>query len=138
MSEPVRVVLWGCPRTCSSSFLKCMSKIPDTQIFFELFTAANHFGPERDQTIATTFLKEPHIDTKVEENGLLARESQSGFHSSIATYSFVKKQLEAGYRGKKVIITKEMAQCLIPKFDHLPKGYQHVFLMAVSISTSTR
>ncbi|XP_033644826.1 uncharacterized protein LOC117304460 [Asterias rubens] len=129
MSEPVRVVLWGCPRTCSSSFLKCMSKIPDTQVLFELFTTAHLYGPERDQTVATTFQKEPHVDTKVEENGLLARESKSGFHSSVATYSFAKKQLEADYQGKKVIIAKEMAQCLIPKLDHLPKGYQHVFLI---------
>ena len=129
MTDPIRVIVWACPRTCASSFLKCMNQIPDSQILFELFTTAYNYGPERDNTIAMTFQKEPDITTEVEGNGLLSSGSKSGFHSSVCTYEFAKKQLEADYQGKKIIIAKEMASCLIPKYNHLPKGYQHIFLI---------
>ncbi|XP_022089687.1 uncharacterized protein LOC110978748 [Acanthaster planci] len=129
MADQVRFTLWACPRTCSSSFLKSMNKMPDCQIIFELYTTAWHFGPERDLTVASTFPKEPDVVTNMTEAGLLEKDSQSGFHSSVCTFDFCKKQLEAAYPGKRLVLNKEMASFLIPKYNYLPKGYRHVFLI---------
>ncbi|XP_038057542.1 uncharacterized protein LOC119729098 [Patiria miniata] len=129
MADQVRCTVWGCPRTCSSSFLKSMNSIPDSKILFELYTTAWHFGPERDITIAHTFPKEPDVVTNLTDTGLLEEDSKSGFHSSVCTYDFCKTQLEAEYPGKRLVLNKENAPFLIPKYNYLPKGYRHVFLI---------
>ena len=49
---PVRVILWSTPRSVSTSFLKCMTAVPDSQMWYEPFTMAKYFShdsPYRDE-----------------------------------------------------------------------------------------
>ena len=125
MSDQTRVLLWALPRTCSSILLKSLSSIPDSQMIYEFYSTANFYGPERVRPAPP----EPTYEgIELDGNGLL-KGPGSGFKSSICTFEWVKRQLEADYQGKDVIIAKEMAQWLYGRYELIPKGYRHVFLI---------
>ncbi|XP_022082848.1 uncharacterized protein LOC110975052 [Acanthaster planci] len=128
MANQVRVIVWGLPRTCSSVLLKSLTSLPDSQMIYELYTDAYFWGPERldQQNFPTVEGGDPAI--KLSKDGLL-RGSASGFDTSISTFDWVRRQLEADYPGKKVIIAKEIAPWLDGRYKDLPKGYRHVFLI---------
>ena len=92
----------------------------------ELFTVAYFFGPE---CLSKNVSPEPFEGSdELDEDGLLKGQG-SGFKSSIATFEWVKRQLEAGYPGNRVVISKELVPWLNGRFDLLPKGYRHMFLI---------
>ncbi|XP_033639364.1 branched-chain-amino-acid aminotransferase-like protein 1 [Asterias rubens] len=127
MSDQTRVLLWTVPRTCSSILLKSLSNIPDSQMIFELFSTAYNFGPDKLRPTFNNVVYN-YEGIKLDGNGLLQLPG-SGFMSSICTFEWVKRQLEADYQGKKVIIAKEMAPWLNGRYELIPKGYRHVFLI---------
>ena len=120
MSDQVRVILWATPRTRSSVLLKSLSNIPQSQMIFEIYSSAYFYGPDK-------LTSEPTA-SDLDGNGLLAGQG-SGFKSSICSFEWAKRRLEADYRGKRIIISKEMAPWLDTRYDVLPKGYRHVFLI---------
>ncbi|XP_071803213.1 uncharacterized protein [Asterias amurensis] len=127
MSDQTRVLLWALPRTCSTILLKSLSNIPESQMICEIFSSANMFGPDR--VIPTYIPTEPIYEgIELDGNGLLKLPG-SGFMSSICSFEWVKRQLEADYQGKKVIIAKEFANNVNGRYDAIPKGYRHVFLI---------
>ena len=107
-----------------------MSFVDDTQILFEVFTAARHMGPERVKP-------PPPLAAKLEPIELLQRQrlkqvkidAELAFDEEICTYSWAKEQLEADYPEKNLIFCKDMAYGLQGKYDMLPKGYKHTFLI---------
>ncbi|XP_071803337.1 uncharacterized protein [Asterias amurensis] len=125
MGDQTRVLLWAVPRSCSSVLLRSLSNIPDSQIIFELYTSATDPNRLGGPTVST----EPTYEgIELDGNGLL-KGPGSGFKSSICSFEWVKRQLEADYQGKKVIIAKEMAKFITGRYDLIPKGYQHMFLI---------
>ncbi|XP_071803212.1 uncharacterized protein [Asterias amurensis] len=132
MSDQTRVLLWTLSRTCSTILLKSLSNIPDSQMIFELYTSANIYGPDRrEQTTYPDRITHPeptYEGIELDANGLL-KGPGSGFKSSICSFEWVKRQLEADYQGKKVIIAKEMANFLSWRYHFIPKGYRHMFLI---------
>ncbi|XP_071803566.1 uncharacterized protein [Asterias amurensis] len=131
MADQIKVILWACPRTVSSAFLKCMDKLPDSKMLFEMYSTARFFGPER-QIVSNNNMEmppEPEVITdKTPEE--LQKDPGSGFHSSICTYKWLKNHMETGYPDKKIIFAKEISFCPDGKFEYLPdSGYRHAFLI---------
>ena len=110
MPNTVRVLLWAPPRSLSTAFERCISALGDNvQVFHELYTAACHLGPENQ-------IKIPIFESVVRD--------------PLYTYAWVQKILEARAPPKKeVFFCKELAYSAEGKFDKLPAGYRHTFLI---------
>ena len=51
------------------------------------------------------------------------------FDTSVCSYDWVKKTLEADYPGKKLIFCKDMVFGVDGKYHVLPKGFRHTFII---------
>ncbi|XP_022086954.1 branched-chain-amino-acid aminotransferase-like protein 2 [Acanthaster planci] len=125
MGKPVKIIIWSSPRTCSTALLKCMSSLPNTKVFDELYSIAFLLGPDRlNQTSIEeeTPYNEPTQDPIHTDKGY-------AFPSSICTYNWIKETLQQDYPDKEIIISKEIVYCLNHRYDSLPEGYHHVFLL---------
>ncbi|XP_022108804.1 uncharacterized protein LOC110989035 [Acanthaster planci] len=122
MTDPVRVIMWSVPRSCSSIVAKCMDRVPDSKILFQLYTGAYWDGLGQ--------FNPPKVSSPVEElhNAVVGTDS-SHHPDEKSTYPWVKRQLEAHYPGKRFVFAKEMAYCIDGKFEYLPEGYRHIFLI---------
>ncbi|XP_071955330.1 uncharacterized protein [Antedon mediterranea] len=108
----VRIALWITPRSLSTAFLKCMSTFEKAQLFQEPFFTAKMFGPERTVII-------PQFDSIFENLPDVKN----------YTYEHVKNTLEMDYPGKDLVFTKDGAKAIYGRFECIPQGYQHVFLI---------
>ncbi|XP_071830240.1 uncharacterized protein [Apostichopus japonicus] len=111
--QQIRVALWAPPRSLSTAFERCISTLHAKHaitIFHEPFTTAYHLGPEKQ-------LRQP-----VPFGNFITKESKY-------TYSWVRSQLEEESPDKKVIFFKDLGYSIDGKYDHLPSGYQHTFLI---------
>ncbi|XP_071955962.1 uncharacterized protein [Antedon mediterranea] len=108
----VRIALWITPRSLSTAFLKSMSTFEKAQLFQEPFFTAEMFGPERTMII-------PQFDSIL------------GNLPDVKNYTFehVKNTLEMEYPGKDLVFTKDGAKSIYGRFECIPQGYQHVFLI---------
>ncbi|XP_038044265.1 branched-chain-amino-acid aminotransferase-like protein 2 isoform X2 [Patiria miniata] len=105
--SPVRVMLWCVPRSVSTAFLKCIDGLDcRAEIFHEPYSVAYYFGPER----------------RAPPGPQIPEEGQY-------TYSWVRKQLEADYIGSEVIFCKDMAFAVDGRYDSIPDGFKHTFLI---------
>ncbi|XP_038061989.1 branched-chain-amino-acid aminotransferase-like protein 2 [Patiria miniata] len=127
MEKQVRVILWALPRTLSTAFLKCMNGVPDSKMFYEPYTTAYLFGPDRPYDSAPR----PSDSSECGSVDVAGKpcDAVSGFDDSICTYKWVKEQLEAPFQGKQLIFCKDMAYCLNKSYEHLPQGYKFIFLI---------
>ncbi|XP_038044350.1 branched-chain-amino-acid aminotransferase-like protein 2 [Patiria miniata] len=125
MENPVRVIVWATPRTRSSILLKSLSNLPDSQAIFEIYTTAYYNGPER---VDVRFEEQVSAGEEASEDGLF-KGHRSGFPSSLCSYDWARRQLEADYPGKAVIVAKELAPWLRGRYKDIPRGYRHVFLI---------
>ncbi|XP_038044213.1 uncharacterized protein LOC119718863 isoform X2 [Patiria miniata] len=108
--QTTRVLLWAPPRSLSTAFERCISALGDrVQVCHELYTAACHLGPENQIKIPVleSVVRDPHY-----------------------TYAWVQKIMEARAPPKKeIFFCKELAYSVEGKFDKLPAGYRHTFLI---------
>ncbi|XP_072044812.1 uncharacterized protein [Amphiura filiformis] len=126
-STPIRIFLWGIPRSLSTVFEKCLSHMPNIQIISEPYTYAYYFGPESKVWQAS---EAKNTKAAMEMGETVGMESKPGwFHESICTYKWAKETLEAAYPGKSVIFTKEIAHAITGHRDMLATGFRHTFLI---------
>ncbi|XP_070580525.1 uncharacterized protein [Ptychodera flava] len=102
--NPKRVMIWAHPRSLSTVFELSLASRQETKVFHELYSIAYHFGDDRVY---------PNDEVTV-----------PGY-----TYKDVIETLESGFPGNDVILCKDIAFCLDGKYDRLPKGYTHTFLI---------
>ncbi|XP_071803382.1 uncharacterized protein [Asterias amurensis] len=125
MADQIKVILWVSPRSISSALLKCMDKVPDSKMLFEMYSTARFFGPNK--MIDNSPLPGAITDKTQEE---ILKDPGCGFDSSICTYKWLKQHMETGYPDKKIIFAKELSWCAKGKFEFLPdSGYRHAFLI---------
>ncbi|XP_072051870.1 uncharacterized protein [Amphiura filiformis] len=110
--EPTRVMLWCVPRTVSTVITKCMSFVKSSRSLLSLLVGR----------IMLALRKSNRRNVKLE--GL-----EHVFEEDQCTYTWVKGQLEAEYPGKNLIFCKDHAYGLQGKFEMIPKGYKHTFLI---------
>ncbi|XP_072051713.1 uncharacterized protein [Amphiura filiformis] len=118
-----RVFIWCVPRTLGTALTKCLSYVDGIQVFNEPCGSAFFLGPEG---------KTPNPDLSNFIDGASSNEQvifEHAFDDSKCTYAWIKQQLEADYPGKKVLLVKDQAYCLDAKYDTIPPGFRHVFLI---------
>ena len=54
---------------------------------------------------------------------------ENAFDDNICTFAWVKQELEADYPGKKVLLVKDQAFCLNNRYELIPSGFRHAFLI---------
>ncbi|XP_072030221.1 uncharacterized protein [Amphiura filiformis] len=106
---PLRVIAWGVPRSLSSVFTQCISSKGNVEVFFESFCTAAHGGPEK------IFKTPGNLPDDVRE--------------PLMTFQYVKDQLEANYPGRDMVFLKGMAYAIADRYDKLPEGFLHTFLI---------
>ncbi|XP_072014203.1 uncharacterized protein [Amphiura filiformis] len=122
-SDLTRVFIWCVPRTLGTALTKCLSYIDGIQIFYEPCGAAFHFGPEG---------RTPHPDVAKFMDSASSNQQaifEHAFDDSKCTYGWVRHQLEADYPGKKVLLVKDQAYGLDEKYNTIPPGFRHAFLI---------
>ena len=108
-TTPTKAVAWGVPRSLSSVFTQCISSRGNVEVFFEYFATAAHGGPEK------IFKTPGNLPNDVREPDF--------------TFQYVKDQLEAEYPGRDMIFLKGMAYAIDGRYDKLPEGFLHTFLI---------
>ena len=121
-----KVFLWTVARSLSTVFTKCLSFVDGIQIIYEPFDVAYCSGPER--------LRDEGSRLQVIFDDMLAKAATTvspgnGYDINLSTYDWVKKMLEEDYPGKQIVFCKDLAYALRERYDLLPKGYRHTFLI---------
>ena len=127
---PLKVFLWATPRSVSTTFLKCMTFVPETSAWHEPYFQMAKFASD-DSAI----MFDGHFKRLLERLG--GQEAldkiDAGFDSSDKTIDWLKEQLEGDFPGKKLVFVKDIAAAIArpspPRFDKLPKGFRHTFIM---------
>ncbi|XP_072024433.1 uncharacterized protein [Amphiura filiformis] len=128
-NDITRVMLWCMPRSASTSFLKCMTYVPDTLAFFEPYSMCHRYC--KDEVIGQTVndFKQQYMPADITDNDKL-QAIEGGYLATEKGYTWVKEQLEATPLGKKMIFCKDMIGWPIHEhFERLPSGFQHTFLI---------
>ncbi|XP_072025492.1 uncharacterized protein [Amphiura filiformis] len=127
-NKQARVLLWGVPRSVSTSFANCMTYVQDSVVWFEPYFAADWFGRDGN---TTQFLMN-YNKTKKNVAYPLDANIQTGdniYEAAQHDFTWVKKKLEEEQPGKKVIFVKDMIQGIAGHYDALPDGYRHAFVI---------
>ncbi|XP_033118860.1 branched-chain-amino-acid aminotransferase-like protein 2 [Anneissia japonica] len=103
-STQTRVLLWTAPRCMATAFTRSINTLDDSVVFHENFKAAYFYGPKGNQTNLFSF---------------------APYH----TYDYVKALLQQEMPGKRVLFAKDFAYALQGKFEKIPDGYIHTFLI---------
>ena len=128
--KQVRAILWSVPRSLSTVFEKCLSFVPNTQIINEPFSCAYHMGPEMfppPEKMRTENKQQAEQYNK--ELNAIEFKLPMAFDAKVCTYDFVRCELEAEYPGKDLVFCKDMAYGLQGKYDIIPEGYRHTFII---------
>lgn len=134
-SSQSRVILWGVPRSVSTSFLKCMTSVEDSIVWHEPYLYANMTGTDGTNTA--------YFKSKMEE--MMAQMAAAGslppqpgpdvvygdniYEAAKHDFAWVRERMEEDQPGKKLIFNKDMVQGIDGHYDALPKGYRHTFLI---------
>ena len=118
-----KVFVWSMPRTLSTAFLKCMSYAEGIQIFNEPFVCAYHFGPE------AVMKPSAELESFVNISSSNEMQLENAFDDGMCTFAWAKQELEANYAGKKILLVKDQAFCLDNRYELIPSGFRHAFLI---------
>ena len=127
-----RVMLWGMARGLTTVFEKCMSFVEGVQIINEPFQCAATLGPEgvmwgqQSAEGGDDYLESMAQQIEQIDQG---GESWHGWDDKCCTYKWVKNTLESDYPGKKLVFCKDLISGIVNKYEYLPKGYQHTFII---------
>ncbi|XP_072034584.1 uncharacterized protein [Amphiura filiformis] len=129
--NPVRVLLWSLPRSLSTVLLKCLSQLGETQIINEPYITAYHMGPDRVQSTDQKKAKQSaeNLAMFLEAARKMEAALPKSFDHRKCTYNWVKTELEAEYSNTKLVFCKDMAYSVHDKYNSIPDGYRHTFLI---------
>ena len=118
---PTKVFLWCTPRSASTVLTKCLSFVLDATIWCEPYSDAMRFGLDAKypQTVTDIAKLEDQVDVP----------SMVGYDAGQINYLWCKTQLEANSPGKKVVFAKDMCYAIDTRYDLIPEGYKHTFLI---------
>ena len=128
---PLRVMLWSNPRTLSTVFLKCMSFVEGTQAINEPYAVARGAGPDASLPTDPTLLADltKFLEDSDAKLAKVKMDLPKAFNKMDCTFKWVKETLEAPFSAYKLVFCKDQAFGIHGRFDMLPKGYQHTFLI---------
>ncbi|XP_033626440.1 uncharacterized protein LOC117289428 [Asterias rubens] len=118
-----RVMLWAVYRSCSTATMRALSTIEGGKYFYEPYTAAAYFGPER------VF---PRVNSVPDKATSDLPGSDLAYDNQVNTFSWVKQTLEEEHEGARLVFVKDHAYSLKiagKGWDEIPNGYRHTFLI---------
>ncbi|XP_072036914.1 uncharacterized protein [Amphiura filiformis] len=125
---PLKVFLWTTPRTVSTSFLKCMTYVPDTVAWHEPYLQIGKFSYQ----VEDPMFSEPYRELAEKHGGASeVAKIESGYDASDKDFDWLKEQLEGDFPGKKMVFVKDMGASILreSRHDKIPKGFRHTFLI---------
>ncbi|XP_072047606.1 uncharacterized protein [Amphiura filiformis] len=129
-SGPLKVFLWACPRTLSTSFLKCMTYVPDTVAWHEPYIQIAKFSQLTEDPMGSKHCRRSEL---LERHGGASEVAkiESGYDASDKDFDWLKEQLEGDFPGKKMVFVKDMGASILreSRHDKIPKGFRHTFLI---------
>ena len=149
-SPPAKIILWSTPRSLSTVIEKCLSYVPNSVIWHEPFVSAMWFGKDRRfLPIAEAVGKvNSHVSEDKDQEALGKMDSNVsqdhdvndvaeevslpegvGYDETLSSYSWCKEQLEADYPDKRLVFAKDISSAVCTRFEHIPDGYTHSFLI---------
>ena len=105
-SGQTRIFIWCAARSLSTVFTQSLSQVPDAYTLLEMYLSAAQFGPEGKNLQAYTY------------DGC-----------STDTHKSVKALFEQPWPGKSLVLGKDVGHVMDGKYEMIPQGYQHVFLI---------
>ncbi|XP_072029745.1 uncharacterized protein [Amphiura filiformis] len=127
--ELTRVFIWCVPRTLGTALTKCLSYVDGIQVINEPFVSAFNFGPESLRANSGAETNTDPVKKFMDSASAVQNVFEKAFDDSKCTYGWVRQQLEAEYPGKKYLLVKDQAFCLNEKYNSIPPGFRHVFLI---------
>ncbi|XP_072030048.1 uncharacterized protein [Amphiura filiformis] len=125
-----RVILWCVPRTCSTAFLKCMTYVPDSQVWYEPYLMGFHFSDFAHRKTSIALLRDYWGgDIKEDDENDFTSGISAGYSARDKPFSWFKEQLESSPPNKKVIFSKDMCWGIDGHYSDMPRGFRHSFLI---------
>ncbi|XP_072017117.1 uncharacterized protein [Amphiura filiformis] len=129
-SEQTRVILWSVPRATSTAFEMSMNNVSDSIIWHEPYLCAMWWGTDsrfplpgsdgwagEQRTDLESRITSTHLDLA------------NGYDAYKTKYSWVKNGLEQDYAGKRLVFCKAISYGATTRFDAIPDGFRHTFLI---------
>ena len=108
--KPLKVFLWTYGRTISTSFLKCMTFVPDAVVWHEPYLQISKFSHKIDDPRSS----EPFREILERCGGTSAvAKIESGFDASDKDFDWLKEQLEGNFTGKKLVFVKDFGERIL-------------------------
>ncbi|XP_072022111.1 uncharacterized protein [Amphiura filiformis] len=123
--KPVRVMLWGLPRSLTTVLAKCLSYVDGIYVINEAFASAMTTGPEKEIQNAQGLESFMGNAATIAD----ANVEVQCWEDSICTFQWVKDTMEADYPGKKIIFCKDIVTSISNHLDMIPHGYRHTFII---------
>ncbi len=127
-SGPLKVFLWTTPRTVSTSFLKCMTYVPDTVAWHEPYLQIGKFSYQ----VEDPMFSKPYRELAEKSGGAAeVAKIESGYDASDKDFDWLKDQLGGEFPGKKMVFVKDMGASIFreSRQDKIPNGFRHTFLI---------
>ncbi|XP_072023268.1 uncharacterized protein [Amphiura filiformis] len=124
--KPVRVMLWGLPRSLTTVLTKCLSYVDGIYVIHEAFGSVTFTGPENKIKKGGEGLK------SFMENAATISDANvevQCWEDNICTYQWVKDTMEADYPGKEIIFCKDVVTSIPNHLDMIPRGFRHTFII---------
>ena len=115
---PSKVILWSTPRSISTALTKCLSFVPDSVIWYEPYLGAMRCGLDARYPSSEDELFNPDVGSM-----------SIGYDPRQKSYLWCKTQLEMDVPGKKVVFVKDIVHAVDTRFDAIPDGFKHTFLV---------
>ncbi|XP_071498676.1 uncharacterized protein [Diadema antillarum] len=125
-----KVMMWCVPRSISSAFVKCLSAISHTEVWFEPYTFSNlgriEYKHHTNEDIPTEYDGNEKAFQKAAT--LLEIMAHTKFEPERLPYASVKRGLEMS--ASKNVIAKDMGSALTENYyQFIPDGFKHTFLI---------
>ncbi|XP_071479209.1 uncharacterized protein, partial [Diadema antillarum] len=129
-TERCRVLLWSVPRAGSTALAKCLTAIPESEVWYEpyfySYTARAEYKANLNEELPLDYAGHEKAFQKVVD--LLEILEEKKLEPERLPYAVVKRQLES--TTSKHVIVKDIGLAVAEGlFDYLPDGFKHTFLI---------
>ena len=129
--QPTKVIMWSTPRSLSTTIAKCFSQIPGSLIWHEPYINAMWYGQDRRYAPPGEEggWQSGGDDDMTAKLDAIDLPEGAGYDGEKASYGWCREQLERDYLDKSLVFVKGMAFGVDGRYDAIPDGYRHSFLI---------
>ncbi|XP_072027724.1 uncharacterized protein [Amphiura filiformis] len=124
-------MLWCVPRSVSTSFLKCMTNVPNSQMWYEPYIMTlecSNYGKYRKDMV--NMMQDAWGAKETMTVATFGSGISGGYLAADKSYSWIKTELEkTPPDDKKIVFCKEMSRGIDGLYEYIPDGFRHTFLI---------